>query len=112
MKSTSNTALKKPKDTSNNDIYERAKRSQNNLHDGKDMNQMKQQNYDVHAQPAQNASQDQTPLESAGALTENSALYQGPAGMSNQLNTGSQEAGLGVDRKSTNQMEVAHWTAG
>lgn len=56
-------------------------------------------------------------MDSAGALTENSAIYHqgnsgGPLGM-NHVHSGSQEAGFGLDRNSTNQMETAaNWTPG
>jgi hypothetical protein len=45
-------------------------------------------------------------MDSAGALTENSAIYSGgpgngPLGI-NQIHAGSQEAGFGLERNSTN----------
>lgn len=56
-------------------------------------------------------------MDSAGALTENSAIYSGGAGGGplgiNQVHAGSQEAGFGLERNSTNQMETANnWTPG
>lgn len=58
-------------------------------------------------------------MDSAAALTENSAIYSGgpgsgPPGLGgNQVHTGSQDAGFGLDRSSTNQMETANnWTPG